>query len=1103
MQCPRCQHENPDNARFCGDCGVTLEPRTCGACGAPVALGQKFCRSCGTPLDSLSASTRTPVPTSHDGERRQITVMFCDLVGSTALSARMDPEDLRDVIGVYHACAAEVVARYEGFVAQYLGDGVLVYFGYPRAHEDDAERAVRAGLALVEAVGQLGVASDSLQVRIGIATGLVVVGELIGSGETKERGALGETPNLAARLQAMATPNAVVVASSTRRLFGNLFECLDLGTIEVKGFSEPVSACQVLRPSSVQSRFEALRGPSLTPLVGREREIGLLLGCWEQSQLGEGQVVLLSGEPGIGKSRMIRALREQLAEETYTPLSFFCDPYHQTSALHPVIVQLERAAGFVADDSAKQRLDKLENTLSQAATGVAEAVPLIAALLSIATGDRYPPLSLTPQKQREKTLNALLAQFAALAAHRPVLMVFEDVHWIDPTSREFLEQLLERTQSWPMLLILTFRPEFDPPGAGAPHVTSLTLNRLSRKLGAALVERVTSGRALPRTVLNQIVTHTDGVPLFIEELTKTVLESGLLRDEGECYVLTGPLPPLAIPATLHDSLMARLDRLAPVKELAQVGAALGREFSHEVIAAVSPLGDDALHGALGQLVDAELVFRRGTPPNATYTFKHVLVQDAAYDSLLKSKRQQLHGRIADVLESRFPETTEAQPELLAHHCTQAGLVEKAVAYWHKAGRQAIARSAMTEAVAQLTKALDALGTLPGSPERHRNELELQLALGGALVAAKGWGAPEMGRAYARARELCREVGETSLLVTALWGLYQFHHNRAELDAGGAAAADLLCVAERQDETAVQAIGHRSVGIVLLFRGQLAAAMPHLERALAVDPQRHLRRILVPIDTRVSCLSFVAWNLLYQGYPDAALLRSRQALAEAHELSHPFTLAFARHVNCVFHQVRGDRSEVQRLAAMLIPLAADQGFPHLWGTGTIFHGWAVAAGGELKAGLVQMRQGLAAKQATGAELKVPYYLGLMAQLYQSADRAAEALPLLADAVARVDETEERWFEAELHRLRGEALLSLPGADRAEAEGCLGRALVVAREQNGKWWELRAATGLARLWREQGKRAEARDLLAPVYGWFTEGFDTADLRAAKALLEELSR
>ena len=725
-----------------------------------VVLGdrRKILRAIAAISDSGKAAQQTAATAGisaarpHDAaERRQVTVMFSDLVGSTALSARMDPEDLREVISAYQKCVTDTIGRFGGFVAKYMGDGVLIYFGYPQAHEDDAERAVRGGLELISAVSALNT-STPLQARVGIATGLVVVGDVIGSGEAQERGIVGETPNLAARLQGTAEPNTVVIAESTRKLLGKWFELHDLGAIELKGIAEPGA----LRATAVESRFEALR-TATTPLVGRDEEMALLMRRWEQAKAGEGQIVLVSGEPGIGKSRLAQTMVERLAGESHIRLRFFCSPHHQDSALYPVIAHLERAAGFHRDDTDEQRLEKLEATLAQATNDLGAVAPLIADLLSVPIGDRYPALDLTPQKRKEKTLAALASQVEGLSTHEPVLMVYEDVHWSDPTTRESLDLLLDRLSARRVLAIITFRPEFAPPWLGRPHVTMLTLNRLASRHRTEIIGHVVGGKALPKEITEQIADRTDGVPLFIEELTKSVVESGLVTEVGDRYAVTVPAAPLAIPTTLHASLLARLDRLAPTREVAQIGAALGRSFSHELIAAVAQMPQQKLDEALEQLVQTELIFRRGTSPDAEYTFKHALVQDAAYSTMLRSRRQQLHGLISGKLEALFPEIVKKQPEVLARHCAEAGLTAKAVGYLLKAAQQSMTRSAMSEAEAQIRQGLERVAAQPANTEAQQLELELQMLLGNVLFATSGYAAPGVATAFIRARQLCEKL----------------------------------------------------------------------------------------------------------------------------------------------------------------------------------------------------------------------------------------------------------------------------------------------------------------------------------------------------------
>jgi class 3 adenylate cyclase/tetratricopeptide (TPR) repeat protein len=1034
-----------------------------------------------------------------DAERRQLTVMFCDLVGSTALSAKLDPEDLRTVIGAYHRCCTELVERNGGFVAKFMGDGILAYFGYPQAHEHDAERAVRAGLALVEAVPKLETAAGvPLQVRVGIATGLVVVGDLVGSGAAQEQAVVGETPNLAARLQALAEPGGVVIASSTRRLTGGLFEYRDLGTVALKGFAENVPAWQVLGEGAAESRFEALRATT-TPLIGREEEIDLLLRRWDQAKRGEGCVVLISGEPGIGKSRIAQDFVARLGGEPHTRLRYFCSPHHQDSALYPTVTQLERAAGFRREDTPEQRLEKLEAVLSQATNDLCEAVPLLADLLSIPIGDRYSTPSLNPQKRKQNTLRALLAQVEGLAARQPLLMVVEDAHWIDPTSRESLDLIINRNPALRVLVVITFRPEFTPPWLGLPQVTLLSLNRLPPRRGAEMIARLTGGKALPKEIADQIIDRTDGVPLFIEELTKAVVESGVLTDAGDRYTVAGALPPLAIPATLNASLLARLDRLAPVREVAQIGAALGRQFSHELISAVAPMPQQQLDDALAQLVSAELIFRRGSPPDAEYTFKHALVQDAAYSTLLRSRRQQLHVRIAATLEDYFPEIVVAQPVLLAQHCAEAGLAEKAVVYWLKAGRQALARSAMTEAVAQLQKGLDVLAGLPDGPWRREQELDLQFALRPALAATKGYAAPDVGETIARARELAEQLDRPEHLVRLIVSQWGFHLIRSEHRLAVSLAEQIEKIGEARNDVRVQLRGRRANGWTRFYLGEFVAARALLERCHGLADPAHRAVGAGSEDPYASMLASLAVTSVYLGYIDQARSRVNEALSEARRLRQAHRLAEV--LQCaIWIEFITYSPEMHRPAEELLALSTEHGFPLYLGWAIAFRGVSFTALGQVREGLTLLTQGLAAVRATGCVAQTAYVLMRLAEAYATLGQPVEGLNYLAEAAQIIETTEERMGEAELHRLRGD-LLNATG-DRAAAEQSYHQALAVAERQSAKLFELRAATSLARLWRDKGKRTEARDLLAPIYGWFTEGFDTPVLQDAKALLDELN-
>jgi len=1053
------------------------------------------------------ASTESAQPGQVSGigagsaERRQLTVVFCDLVESTALSARLDVEDLREVIGGYQAVVADEVARLGGFVAKYMGDGVLIYFGYPQAHENDAERAVRAGLGLIDAVRRLDVKSIKLRARVGIATGLVVVGDLIGEGSAREQAVVGETPNLAARLQALAEPDAVVIAASTRRLVGDLFEYRNLGAVELKGIAGPVPAAQVLRSSVVASRFEALRGSAMTRLIGRDEEIDMLLRCWAHVKTGEGRVVLISGEPGLGKSRITAALEEHLHAEPHLRLRYFCSPYHQDSALYPFIDQLSRASEFAREDMPASRLEKLEALLARAAPPD-EDVAFLADLMSLPGSEQHPLPNLTPQRKKDRTLEALIRQLESLSRQQPLALIFEDAHWIDPTSRELLDLAVERVRGLPVLLIVTFRPEFQAPWIGQPQVTMLALNRLNRRDQTVLVEQIACGKAFPDEVVGQIVDRADGVPLFVEELTKHMLESGWLREERDRYVLAGEIPLSVIPSSLHDSLMARLDRLASARHVAQIGAAIGREFPYALLHTVSRLAEDELRTALSRLVASELVFQRGTPPEAIYVFRHALVQDAAHGSLLRSTRQKWHARIAEALEVHSPEMMDNQPERFAQHYAEAGLIEKSVACWSKAGHRSAARSAMAEAATQFRRGLDQLALLPDNFKRQRQELELRSALGAASMVGKGFAAPTTGQAYARARELWEQIGSPSEFLQVPYGQSIHHLVRGELDVALRLDEGLLRLSRQHNDSAGLVMGLFSSGINLMFAGRFASSRSHLEQMLALyDPISH--RLLAHqagTHPQVASQVYLGIVLFCLGFVEQALTRSNAAIAEARRLAHPPSLALSLATGARLLSLVGDNAALGECVDQLVAVTAEQGFPHWGAHGTICRGWIKVKNGDVTEGMSLLRSGSEAFRATGAEVLAPYHISLLAQACGIAGQIEEGLTLLNDALHIVERTNERWFVAELNRLKGRFLLRQGHLDDAEA--LYRNALSIAGEQEARLWELRAATSLAWFRRDQGKLAAAYALLAPIYGWFTEGFNTSDLRKARALLDELA-
>jgi class 3 adenylate cyclase/predicted ATPase len=1068
-------------------------------------------------IAALRASASAPTPRSDappttdkaakdTAERRQVTVMFSDLVGSTALSARMDPEDLREVISAYQRRGAETVRRFGGFVARYMGDGLLIYFGYPQAHEDDAERAVRAGLALIDAVATLP-APEPLQVRIGAATGMVVVGDLVGSGEAQEHDIVGETPNLAARLQAIAEPNTVVIAEATRRLLGNLFEWRDLGPKELKGIPRPVRAFAAVWESSIESRFEAMHPDSLTPLVGRGKELELLLQCWTRTKSGEGQVVLLSGEAGIGKSRLSAAIMEAIAAEPHTLLRYFCSPQHSDSAFYPIIGQLERTAGFSHSDTPQAKLDKLDVLLAQTSTP-GQDVALLADLLSLPDDGRYPNLDdLAPEQRREKTLAALGARVETLARSSPVLMIVEDAHWGDPTSLEAFGRTVDRIANHGVLMIVTFRPEFEAPWVGQRHVTARGLNRLGHREVGSMIDHVVGNEPLSADVRKDIIERTDGIPLFVEEMTKAVLEAG-----GELEALQTaaavPSPALAVPASLHASLMARLDRLGPAKEVAQIGAAIGREFSHALLAAVAQELETELRSSLDRLIQAGLLFRGGMPPHATYMFKHALVQEAAYGTLLRQPRRALHARIADIFETQFAEMAEGQPDLLARHCTEAGLIDKAAALWGKAGLRSLERSALVEAIEQLTRALGQIATLPSTPALRREEIRLQVALIYPLQHVKGLAGPEAKAASERARlliERAEALGEPSEdplpLFLALYGLLQAVFTAFDGDVASEQAAQMLALAEKQGGRLPLMLGHRAMGVTSVITGNFAEGRAHLDRVIALyDPveRRSLATRLVQ-DPRVVALYYRALALWALGYPEAARADTEQALREAREIGHVGALMQAMGMTCLTQLVSGNYATAQALSDELIALAEERGSVFWKNSGMLNRARLLALTGKASEAVGTFAAAFPVRRSMRQTIYNPVSLSLLAKACGELGRFDDAFSHIDQAITEVETTKETWHEAEVHRIAGEIALMSPAQDAVKAEACFERALTVARGQQAKSFELRAAMSLARLWHDQGKRHEARELLAPVYNWFTEGFDTKDLKEAKAMLE----
>ncbi len=1073
--CPACGFANPLEFRFCGACGASLERQP-------------------APSAATGSAPERPQP-----ERRQLTVLFCDLVGSSMLASRLDPEELRDVILAYQTACTSAIRRFDGTVSRYVGDAILALFGYPRAHEDDAERAVRAGLDIVSVMATLptpGGGADPLAARIGIATGIVVVGDLIGEGAAEEQAVMGETPNLAARLQGLASPNSVVIAPSTRALLGEHFDCADLGTHALHGFGDVVRAWRVLASKFAGSRFEAAQPLRVTALINREEEMAWLLRLWQDAERSCGRVGLLAGEAGIGKSRVVEALREQIAPAPDAAQRFQCSPHYVNTALHPIIERIERSAGIGREDTPAVKLEKLSAWLG---TGfpTEDAVPLLGALLSVPPGERFPLPAMSPQRRKERTFELLLGLIQRLASS-PLLMVFEDVYWMDPTTQEFLALLVERASEMRVLLVITFRRDFSPPWSDQPHVESRELKRLAPDYAIALAERV-AGEQLPGSVIDQVVAKTDGVPLFIEELTKAVLGARFPPEQLSRGTLAAAAGLTAIPSTLQDSLMARLDQLDKAKGLAQLAAVIGREFSYKLIHAVSQQDERELRESLSRVVDAELLYQRGLPPNALYSFKHALIQDAAYQSLLKTKRAEYHRQTAAALVENFPDVVDSRPELVAQHYEEAGMVEQAITYWQRAGARALEASADLEAVAHLRRALAQIAALPQTENRVARETACLLSLGAALAAIRGYASGEVEQTYERAMSLCERSGDTDRLFTALTGLTSFYQVRGPLVTARRICERLLELARQRDDKIWLAQAHRRLGWCLFCQGQLIPGREHLEHAL-----RLYDRLRSHEHTRVHgahpwVIGSVNSALLewYAGYPDDAVIRSREGLSHARELDRPLTLAYALCMSAAVHQCRGESQPTLELAREVVALAKEHDFPYWIAWGSVLEGWALATSGQVDEGVSRMHSGLAMYRDTGALLFEPSSLALLAEVYWHAGRIEEALDCTSRALESPEMLDGYFCSADIHRLKGELLLARD-ADEPTAEGCFLEALKIAREQGARSLELRCAVSLGELRKRQGREEDCRALVQGTLDRFDQGFDTPDMKRAMKLL-----
>jgi len=1038
-------------------------------------------------------------------ERRQLTVMFCDLVGSTALTAQRDPEDMADLIRAFQGAVAAPVARFDGHVAKWMGDAAMVYFGYPRAHEDDAERATRAGVALIDAVAELRRHHDtSLEVRVGIATGLVVVGELIGEGEARLRGLVGDTPDLAMRLQGFAEPNTIVVSESTRRLLGKTFELKALGPQTLRGFDVPVAAWLIAGERENVSRFEASRSETLTPFVGREQEIALLDERWQRAMKGEGQVALLSGEAGIGKSRVLAMLRQQIGKQNYLVLRYQCSPHHINDAFHPVMGQIWYAADFVSGEAAGSRLDKLEKMIESTGLSNRDIAPYLASLLAIPTGQRYPALDLAPSELRERTIAALIAMTVGAAKQIPLLMIVEDAHWIDPTSLDLMNRLVEQMRHLPILLVTTYRPEFTAPWLGRDNVTTVPLNRLERDQAVRMIERMTSGKKLPADVLDQIVAKTDGVPLFMEELTKSVLESGLLREENGTYVLASALTPLAIPSTLHDSLAARLDRLSPIKETAQIGAAIGREFSQALLEAVSPIKGAALDEALRQLMEAELIHIRGVPPKASYVFKHALVQDTAYGSLLRSRRERIHAHIAWALKQRLTDE-EYPPAIIAHHYTEAGLSDQAARSWLAAAELALSQSAPVEAERHASIGLALIPSIEAGTERDALELGLLVARANALVPLKSISAPETFAALMAAKQLLdRGIGTDLQRVSILYGLCSSSTLTARLKQALDFAHQIIEVADRQNDPAYQLVGYRQLGTLQFYAGNFREALANLQKGHTYRDARRQKALSYRFswDQGIAILSFEVLVRLSLGQLDSAARVSEQVRSELSSHGHTTTIASATFCVTVWPQFAlRDIEALERDSAELSAYCAEKKVEQIRLLAGLLGACASAMRAPTESRIVSIREALVALRQSGGNTGNSILLSNIAEAFLIAGDLSGAEAALQDGFAFVEQSGEQYWLADLHRLSGQVALRQVEPDRARAEACFTKAIEVARNQQARLLELRAATDLARLRRGSRANSDIRGLIEPILAMIEGGETARDVREARALLAEL--
>lgn len=1069
--------------------------------GVPLGPRKKLLKATRDLGHSVSApQASTPLSSSSgEAERRQLTVMFADLVGSTGLSQRLDPEDLRDINRAYQDAATGAIKKYDGFVARYMGDGVLAYFGYPQAHEDDAVRALRAGLDLIDSVSSLET-SVALAVRIGVATGPVVVGDIVGEGAAQESAVVGETPNLAARLQGIAEPNTVVLSAATQRLVDGRFDLEPLGPQTLKGIDEPVPAYRALAVRAV-SRFDAARQRGLTPLVGRDEELGMLLRRWRLAVEGEGQAVLLSGQAGVGKSRIVRALEDSLGETLTNRVLYYCSPYHRSTAFHPAIEQLGRATRIKPGQTPREKLNVLDNVLNKLGMNIAETIPVLAELLAIPYAGIYPALDLTPEQLRRRTLDMLVEIVAAMATQEPVLFVVEDVHWIDPSTQDLLTQLIERIRNCRVLVVVTHRPEHEPRWTDYSHVTALALNHLGRRDSAAMVAEVTGRQGLPQSMVEAIIERTDGVPLFIEEIAATLLDSGLIPERDGVDAPVAAATPAGIPASLQDLLMERLDRLGRAKEVAQLAAVIGRSFTFDLLRAVSSQDDQTLEENLARLVESGLIYGpRGAQSN--YDFKHTLVRDAAYQSLLRRERQGCHQRIAAAL----MQTAGDHPplELLAHHFEEGGQPDKAARYWRQAGEHALARFAHVEAISNLRRAVAVTESLPVDSERLRFELETQTLLGPSLMYVLGQGAPEVEQTYARALELGEHLNDPQASFTTAWGLWRLQFARGDMKAGHKLALKCQQVSADSSDPVKKLGTNFALGATYLFSGDCFSATPYLEDSVELYRGMEDKSALAVFgqDPGLSSLGYLAWARWSLGFPDQAVVSCEEAVQLARDIGKPVLIAVAAGFAGLTYSMRRDIPKLTKYAEECLSICERHKFRQWAAMSNIMLGYAYSHDGDHDRATALAADGLNEKVALRSYIALTWFCYLAAEAYVAAGRLQEALEVARRGIDFASQGGERFFEPGNHRMQALILAKDPSSNRRQVEGHFNDALRLAKKQRAKSLELRTAVSFAHYAREHGDRDRVRELLSPIYESFTEGFDTPDLREANALIDELS-